>query len=219
MADWFRTRAPLPPQDAAYFRKNLDAAEQEASMPFQSEMARLGVIAQAKRAAERTNGPIDQDASLRFAMKFADDHGISGGTPQYSNALKGLAWLQEEPDSRNVFLQASLAPEQMLMHASEALSGDKTLSERGARLATAIPAAFFPEVGYPIQGAYDRMYDANPVAGALMDFVGMPDVGSSASAIRKLSGAVRYGGGVPTHLIDQQGNVIRRLRNSPPSSR
>lgn len=217
MADWFRSRVPLPPEDADYYRRQADAAEQAAALPFQSEMARLSLVADAKRAAERTRGPIDQEASLRFGMKFADEQGLSGGTPQLANALKGLAWLSDEPDSRNVYLQTAYIPEHALMHAAEALSGDKPLAERGARLAAAIPAAFFPELGYPIEKSYDRMYDANPVAATLMDFVGMPDVGSTASAIRKLSGSAMRGSGIPTHLVDQHGNVIRRLRNSQPA--
>lgn len=215
MPDFFRTRVPLAEDDAAYFRDVANQAEQTANIPFQSEMDRLRVIAAAKRAAERGAGPVDQEASLRFASKFAEDQGFTGGTPQMATGLKNLAWLSEEPESRNVFFQAALVPEQALMNAAEALSGEKTLADRAARLGMAVPAAFFPELGYPVQQSYDRMYESNPVAGLLMDFVGMPDVGSTAAALRGATRAMRYGGGVPTHLIDKNGNVIRQLRNSP----
>lgn len=219
MADYFRARVPLAEGDAEYFRQIADQAEQTANIPFQSEMNRLRVIAAAKRAAERGQGPVDQDASLRFGMKFADERGFAGGTPQMATGLKNLAWLSEEPDSRNVFVQAALVPEQALMNTAEALSGEKTLADRAARLGMAVPAAFFPELGYPVQQSYDRMYEANPVAGLLMDFVGMPDVGSTAAAMRRATKTLRYGGGVPTHLIDKDGNVIRQLRSSQRVSR
>lgn len=215
MADFFRTRVPLAAEDAEYYRRIADQSDLTAKIPFQSEMNRLRVIAAAKRGAERTNGPVDQEASLRFGMKFADDMGFPGGTPQMGTALENLAYMNSEPDSRNVFYQAALAPELALMNASEALSGEKPLAERAARLGAAIPAAFFPEVGYPVHQAYDRMYESNPVAGLLMDYVFMPDVGSTASGIGRASNRLRYGGGVPTHLMDASGNVIRQLRNSP----
>jgi hypothetical protein len=35
------------------------------------------------------------------------------------------------------------------------------------------------------------------------------------AAVGKAGDAVRFGRGAPTHLVDEAGDVIRRLRNSP----
>lgn len=217
MSDFFRTRVPLNPADAEYNKGILNRAEANADAVFQQEMDRLGVIAGAKNAAERQmrNQPIDQEATLRYGTKVADALGATGATPQYGNLMKNLAYMAEEPESRNVFLQASLVPEQALMHGIEALSGEKSLGERASRLGMAIPSAFFPELGYPSQPAYDRMYEENPVGGLLMDFVLMPDVGSTAMAAKRGADRLRYGSGAMTELVDQAGDAIRRIRNSP----
>lgn len=215
MADWFQSRVPLRPEDAEYFRKAEGQMEDNARLPFQNEMARLGVIAQAKRMYEDQSGPVDQEASLRSAMKVADKIGAAGGTPQMENGLKFLAYMASQPESRNVYMQAALIPEHAIMHATEALSGDKPLSERASRLAMAIPAAVVPEVGYPIQPAYDRMYDRlGPAGGLVADYL-MPGLGEANSAMRGGARALRYGAGIPTHLTDMHGNVIRQLASTP----
>lgn len=218
MADWFRTRVPLPKEDAEYNKGILNRAEANADAVFQQEMDRLGAVAWAKKQAERNlrGQPIDQEATYRTGAKFADKLGATGATPEYGNLMKNFAYMAEEPDSRNVFLQASLVPEHVLMHGVEALSGEKSLGERAARLGMAIPSAFFPELGYPIQPAYDHMYDKlGPVGGMLMDFVLMPDVGSTGMAAKRGVDRLRYGSGAVTELVDEAGETIRRLRNSP----
>jgi hypothetical protein len=222
MAEWFTTRVPLNPEDAAVNRKIQDNLEANANLPFQSEMARLGAIAQGKRYAERGGGPIDQEQTLRAGMKYADAIGAHGGTPEMENGLRFLASMASQPDSRNVYLQASLIPEHAIMHATEALSGEKSLAERGKRLAMAIPAAVVPGIGYPIGPAYDRMYESlGPVAGTAVDFM-LPDLGNANTAMRGgakaasgLMDTMRYGGGIPTSLIDNHGNLIRQLMSTP----
>lgn len=218
MSDWFKTRVPLNPEDAEYNRGILNRAEANSNAVFQQEMDRLGAVAWAKKQAERNlrGQPIDQEATYRTGAKFADKLGAQGATPQYGNLMKNLVYMAEEPDSRNVFFQASLVPEQALMHGIEALSGEKSLGERASRLGMAIPAAFVPELGYPIQPAYDHMYDKlGPVGGMLMDFVLMPDVGSTGMAAKRGVDRLRYGSGAMTELVDDAGETIRRLRNSP----
>lgn len=220
MADWFKSRAPLAKEDADYYRQIADETARAAGVPFQSEMARLGVVAAGKRVAERGGGPIDQERSLRSGMELADKLGATGGTPEMANGLRFLAHMYSEPDSRNVYAQATLAPEQALMHGIEALSGEKPLGERARRLALAIPSAFFPEVGYPIQPAYDRMYKRlGPVAGTAVDMFLMPNwptpptqqMGRAAGAAVD---SLRYGRGAPTYLIDEAGDTIRRLKSA-----
>lgn len=225
MADFFSSRVPVHKEDAAAYRRLADTTEAAARIPFESEMARLRMIASLKRAAESRKGPVDQEKSLQYGIKLADAVGMNGGTPQMETLLENVAWLNSEPDSRNVYMQASLIPEHAAMHAYEALSGDKPLSERAARLGMAIPASLFPEVGYPLQPAYERLYKKSPVAGLAADFLLMPDVSTAASALRRAGGAagrvgsaMMYGRGVPTHLIDANGEIIRRLKNSPPAS-
>lgn len=218
MADWFRTRVPLNPADAEYNKGILNRAEANADAVFQQEMDRLGAVAWAKKQAERNlrGQPIDQEATYRTGAKFADKLGATGATPEYGNLMKNFVYMAEEPDSQNVFFQASLVPEHVLMHGVEALSGEKSLGERAARLGMAIPSAFFPELGYPIQPAYDRMYEKlGPVGGMLMDFVLMPDVGSTGMAAKRSVDRLRYGSGAVTELVDEAGETIRRLRNSP----
>lgn len=223
MADFFKSRVPLHPEDAKYWRDLADDSDLNASRLFDSEMARLKLIAAAKNSVESSTGPVDQEQSLRYGMRYADANGVEGATPQAANLQKSIGYMYSEPDSRNVYMQAVLAPEQAFMHAAEALSGDKPLAERGSRLAWAIPSAFFPEVGYPLQPAYDHMYESvGPIGGALIDFALMPgpgealDVGRAAArAVGGASDLARFGRGVPTHLTDQYGNAIRQLRNSP----
>jgi hypothetical protein len=222
MADWFQSRAPLNPEDAEYFRKIEAKAEENAAIPFQNEMARLGVVGQAKRMYERGGGPVDQEASLRSAVKLAGRAGATGGTPEMENGLKFLAYMASQPDSRNVYMQAAMIPEHAILHATEALSGEKSLAERGKRLAMAIPAAVIPELGYPIRPAYDHMYESlGPVGGTVVDHL-MPDLNNGYSAMRAAqkfglgaTGAMRYGGGIPTSLVDSNGQVIRQLMSTP----
>lgn len=223
MADFFNSRVPLHPEDAKYWRGLADDSDRNVSQLFDAEMARLKLIAAAKNSVESRTGPVDQEQSLRYGMQYADANGVNGSTPQAANLQKSIGYMYSEPDSRNVYMQAALAPEQAFMHAAEALSGDKSLAERGSRLAMAIPGALFPEVGYPIQPAYDRMYESvGPIGGALIDFALMPGPGEALDvgrAAARAGGAAvdlaRFGRGVPTHLTDQYGNTIRQLRNSP----
>lgn len=217
MAEWFKSRAPLAKDDAEDYRRIADETARAAEMPFNNEMVRLRVVAAGKRMAERGGGPVDQEQSLRSGMKLADDIGATGGTPEMANGLKFLAHMYSEPDSRNVYAQAALAPEHMLMHGIEALSGEKPLGERAQRLALAIPASFFPEIGYPLKPSYDRMYDRlGPVGGAVVDTFIMPNwpTGHVSRAASAAGNAVRYGRGAPTYLIDEAGDTIRRLRGS-----
>jgi hypothetical protein len=218
MADLFRNRVPLNPEDAEHYRKIEAKAEENAALPFQNEMARLGFIGQAKRMYERGGGPVDQEASLRSAMKLADQAGATGGTPEMENGLKFLAYMSSQPDSRNVYMQAALMPEHAIMHATEALSGDKSLAERGKRLAMAIPAAAFPELGYPLQPAYDRMYERlGPIGGLAADYL-MPGPGETLAGMGGMAKAADKGlrqFSIPTSLVDSQGNLIRELMSTP----
>lgn len=218
MSEWFKSRAPLAPEDAARYRKIEDDMEANVSIPFQNEMARLGVIGQVKRQLERGGGPVDQEASLAGGVRYADKIGATGGTPEMQNGLKFLRYMASQPDSRNVYMQAMLMPEQAIMHATEALSGDKSLAERGQRLAMAIPAAAFPELGYPIQPAYDRMYERfGPIGGLAVDYL-MPGPGEALAGMGGLAKATDKGlrqFSIPTALVDRQGQVIRQLMSTP----
>jgi hypothetical protein len=224
MADWFSTRVPVHPNDARVYKKRHDDAV-DASADIESAMRshdllRLKLIAEGKNSAERAmrrSGPVDQEAAARFGVKVADHYGASG-RPAGLMAAKGLSdiavYSTSKPESRNNWHQTVLIPEQVVMHASEALSGDKTLADRAARLLMAVPAAVYPDLGYPVEQAYDRMYDTNPVGAMLMDFA-MPGMEVAAGPASRAVSRMRYGAGAPTHLIDASGDVIRRLRNSP----
>ncbi len=222
MPDWFTSRVPLNPEDAARYRQDYENAQDsaaglESSMRAQ-DLRRLALIAQGKRYAERQmrrDGPVDQERSMQFGAKLADEYGATGRSTGMQ-ALKGLAdfseWAASEPESRNVYHQALIIPEQAIMHASEALSGEKPLYERAKRLAMAVPASVVPSVGYPVQQAYDRMYDTNPVMALAVDFA-MPGLDAVPSV--KVMDRMFYGPGAPTQLVDEAGEAIRRLRNSP----
>jgi hypothetical protein len=151
-------------------------------------------------------------------MKLADQAGATGGTSEMANGLKFLAYMSSQPDSRNVYMQAALLPEQALMHATEALSGEKSLAERGQRLAMAIPAAAFPELGYPLQPAYDRMYERlGPIGGLAVDYL-MPGPGEALAGMGGVAKAADKGlrqFRIPTSLVDRNGQVIRQLMSTP----
>jgi len=229
-------RVPLHPEDAEYHRNLRDQAARMAedleSAMRRQDTDRLAVIAAAKYDAERAmrrgmylgqqGREVDQDASARYGMSVADAVGASGRSPKLQ-ALAGLArgqeWLESEPDSRNVFMQAMLVPENVILNTAEALSEGPDGKPRDSadmlsRLGWAIPAAVYPELGYPLQPARDRMYeDLGPIAGTAADFYmpGLEVLPKSRGAME----ALRYGRGAPTELIDSAGAAIRRLRNSP----
>lgn len=219
MGEYFKSRVPLNPEDAARNRDTYHRLLNQEDLPFQAEMQRLGVIANAKNQLDAYRGPQDQETNLAAAMKFADKIGATGSTPHMQGLTQNLSYMASEPDSRNVYMQATLIPEQALMHGIEALSGDKPLMERGKRLAMAIPSAFFPEIGYPIQPAYDRMYKSlGPIAGAAVDLLAMPGPVETLSAGRGLLNAADAGlraHRIPTSLVDQNGQVIRQLLSTP----
>jgi hypothetical protein len=222
MPDWFSSRVPLNPEDAARYREDyedsVDRASELESIMRAQDLQRLAMIAEGKKYAERGMrrlGPVDQERSMQFGARAADEYGATGRSPGME-VLKGLAdfsaFAQSEPESRNVYHQALIIPEQAIMHASEALSGEKPLYERAQRLAMALPAAVVPSIGYPVQQAYDRMYDTNPVMATAVDYA-LPglEVIPSARGVERLF----YGSGAPSHLVDEAGELIRRLRNSP----
>ena len=228
MPDWFSSRVPLNAEDARANRERYEDAVQmgldSESLMRAQDLRRLKLIAEGKRYAERDMrraGPVDQEAAMRFGASVADHYGATGRSA-LPLAVKNLADLsaygESQPESRNVFHQAAIIPEQAIMHASEALSGDKSLSDRAARLLMAVPAAAMPDLGYPINQAYDRMYASNPIAALAVDYM-MPGLEVAAAPASRAMSRARYGAGVPTHLIDDAGEVIRRLRNSPPAPR
>jgi hypothetical protein len=225
MPDWFSSRVPLNPEDAERYKRDYEdaqdrAAALESAMRAQ-DLQRLAMIAGGKRYAERDmrrSGPVDQERSMQFGASVADRYGGTGRSPglEYMKGIADLsAFAQSEPESRNVYHQALIIPEQAIMHASEALSGEKPLYERAQRLAMAVPAAVVPSIGYPVQQAYDRMYETNPLMGMAVDYA-MPglEVIPGARAMDRLL----HGSGAPTRIVDKAGDAIRRLRNSPPIS-
>jgi len=228
MPDWFSSRVPLNPEDARVNKERYEDAVQAGldaeSLMRAQDLRRLKLIAEGKRYAERDMrraGPVDQDVAMRFGANIADHYGATGRSA-LPMAVKGLSELsaygESQPESRNVFHQAMIIPEQAIMHASEALSGDKSLSDRAARLLMAAPAAAMPDLGYPVNPAYERMYASNPIAALAVDYM-MPGLEVAAVPAIRLMDRARYGRGAATHLVDDAGNVIRRLRNSPPAPR
>lgn len=228
-------RVPLHPEDAAYHRGLYDqsryAAEDIESAMRQQDMARLAVVGQFKKDAERamrlgvfpgqSGREVDQDAAARYGANVADRAGATGRSA-YLQALHGLSkvgeWSESTPESRNVFMQTMLIPEHAIMHTAEALSAGpdgepRSRSEVLSRLAWALPASVYPDLGYPIQPARDRMYEELGPAAIVADNV-MPGLGSF-SELKGAANALRYGRGAPTYLVDPKGNAIRRLINSP----
>lgn len=229
-------RVPLHSEDAAYHRRMRDEAgymaEDLESAMRRQDTDRLAVIAAAKYDAERAmrrgmypgqqGREVDQDAAARYGIRLADRYGVGSRSPRLQ-ALAGLsnatAWVESEPDSRSVFMQTMLIPESAVLGTAEALSHGpdgkpRDSADMMSRLAWAIPSAVYPDLGYPIQPARDRMYkDLGPIAGTAADLL-MPGPEVLLPARNALN-AVRYGRGVQTELIDGAGEVIRRLRNSP----
>ena len=197
MADYFSFRVPLHPEDADYFRKQYDTADENLENAERTrrrlESMRLGEVAAHKRAYELAigRGPVDQEQSLRYGIGRTKDY---AGYQNAADLGAGLArldrWAKSKPESRNVFMQAMLAPEQAIMHTAGAFTEGQSDGERLNRLAMAPVAAFFPDMGYPVQKTYDRMYDeVGPVAGAVVDMAVMPglgEAGDAASSIRRL---------------------------------
>lgn len=195
MADYFSFRVPLHPEDADYFRREYDTADKNLENAERTrrrlESMRLGEVAAHKRAYELAigRGPVDQEQSLRYGIGRTKDY---AGHQNAADLGAGLArldrWAKSKPESRNVFMQAMLAPEHAIMHTAGAFTDDP--GELPKRLAMAPVAAFFPDMGYPVQKTYDRMYDEiGPVAGAVVDYAVMPglgETGDAASSIRRL---------------------------------
>jgi hypothetical protein len=82
----------------------------------------------------------------------------------------------------------------------------------------AIPAAAFPELGYPLQPAYDRMYESlGPIGGLAADYL-MPGPGEVLAGMGGVAKAADKGlrqFGIPTSLVDRNGQVIRQLMSTP----
>lgn len=204
----FTFRVPVHPEDAAVYRqiheqnlRKLEEAKQRQAerQKFYSEPERLGRIAAFKRHADRMqgSGPVDQEANIRWANKM--NSGMEG-SPLRSLAeavdvpLQQLnAWSSSEPDTRNVFVQALMAPEHMVMHTAGALRTPGGMSQESlSRLAAAPVASFFPDAGYPLEPEREAMYSRlDPVTGFLVDTALMPGPDEAGKAIRALTMAAR----------------------------
>lgn len=207
-------RVPLHPDDAAQFRETEQKSLQMQGNAFRSEMDRLAAVAYLKREDERrqsqADGPVDQEQSARRATKGAGQYGFHGGSPSGEQMEQWAAWTVSEPDTRNLLLHAMLVPENAIMGTLGAFT------ERGQtkdRLAKAIPGAFYPPAGYPVEPERERMYESlGPIGGLAADYL-MPGPVEAGQGMGQAASRLRYGGGAPVHLIDQFGNEIRRLRN------
>ena len=236
-------RVPLHPDDARRFADQHLQAMQLQQNAFDQKMQRLGAVAAAKRgfdfgmrsAPERVTfplvsgddttwvqdtlpsrmpnpGPVDQEASLRKANALAD----STGVPDPSTLPADLgAYITSQPDTRNALLHMALIPENAILQAGEALSGQKSAGDVASRLASSVPGAFYPPAGYAVEPARDRMYEElGPIAGLAVDYL-MPGpaeaVGGLSSLVRTADKGLRS---IPMRadLVDDAGDVIRRLR-------
>jgi hypothetical protein len=211
-------RVPLHPEDAEQFRETETKALQTQGSAFQRQMDRLAVMADHKRRAERHmaahDGPIDQEESLRHGAKVADYYGFRGDTPVGAQRENIAAWMASEPDSRGYLLHSMLVPENAIMGAMGAFT-DRAQEQGNIidRLGKAVPGAFYPPAGYPIEPERDEMYRSlGTIGGKAMDYL-MPTPGEAVGGMTRGVARLRYGGGAPVHLIDQFGNEIRRLRN------
>lgn len=205
-------RIPLHPGDADLFEKNLAAAEDDTALIKASELERLSALADWKRHFDRAQspGPVDAQESYRLAAKTV------GPSPSWMRGLSGAReWVNSTPRSRHPLLHGLLIPENAIFGAMEALSGDKPLTERASRLALAIPGAIYPPAGYPIEPARDRMYeDLGPIAGTAVDFM-LPGPGEASAGLHAAGRFLRPPR-IPTALVDEAGDVIRRLRPATP---
>jgi hypothetical protein len=201
----------------AYDRHVRGRGPGEARVPYGGLEA--GGTAYDGRAGEREN---DQERGFQHGTRVANRRGATGRTAGYqaaANVARLVEWASSEPRTRNAYLHAMLIPENTIYGAMEALATPETWErpreEVLGRLAMALPGAIWPEVGYPIQPARDRMYEElGPIFGTAADFA-MPGL----EIIPKASNAARFGSGAPTFLEDKFGNAIRRLRNSPEAPR
>lgn len=222
-------RIPVHPEDADTYQKWYEEAEDGVDAFNQAkrlaEIRRLSDVAAWKRAFDRAQrpGPVDSERSYQLAVKRAGNSQADTLPFALSHGLaEASKWAYSQPRDRNALLNIMYIPENAILGAAEALSGDKTLAERGHRLLTAIPGAFYPPAGYPIEPARDRMYEAlGPIGGTAIDYV-MPGPMEATKALRPLLAPfgqamdlARYGAGARADLVDEAGDAIRRLRNSP----
>lgn len=194
----FKFRVPIHPEDAAQYRAAHDTALQDLEdaerTRFQMESNRLADIAAYKRHADRMqgSGPVDQETSLRWANKMAPSP-LQDLADANVALRKFGAWSTSKPDTRNVFVQALMAPEHMVMHTAGALRTPGGLGRESlSRLAAAPVASFFPDMGYPLEPERDALYSRlHPAAAFLVDTALMPGPDEAGKAIRALVKSIR----------------------------
>jgi len=176
---------------------------------FAAEMLRLDALAKRKNEYDRMQrGPLDQQLSYDMA---SEDIGVPASRkpePSFDT------WATSNPESRSIPLHLLSIPENFVYQATEALSGSKP--DIGSRLLSSVPGAFYPPSGYPVEPGRDRMYEElGPVAGLAAEMA-MPGFGDISrplrSAYRSADRAFRLP--IRTELVDEAGDVIRRLRNA-----
>lgn len=217
-------RVPLHPEDAAKFTEQHNAAltadDQRRSEAFAAEILRLGALAERKNEYDRMQrGPRDQQLSYSLAVEDI-------GMPSQRKPTRSFeTWATSEPKSRSLLVHLLSVPENFVYQATEALSDQKPLPEVTQRLSSAIPGAVYPPSGFPVEPGRERMYEElGPVSGLAaemlmpgLDFAAAGRVGSSAARrARGLYGAANkaWKSPVRAELIDNAGDVIRRLRNA-----
>lgn len=206
-------RVPLHPGDAAKFRQQhndaLTADDQRRSEMFAAEMLRLDALAKRKNEYDRMQpGPLDQQLSYDMA---SEDIGVPASRkpePSFDT------WATSDPESRNIPLHILSIPENFVYQATEALSENKP--DIASRLLASVPGAFYPPSGYPVEPGRDRMYEElGPVTGLAIEMAmpGVADVSKPLrGAYRAADRAFRFP--IRTELVDEAGDVIRRLRNA-----
>lgn len=212
-------RVPLHPDDAARFEADHQDALAQRGLAFQRQMQRLDEVARIKRQLERGAGPIDQQATLNAAEAALS----SAGWKPESTALQDFnVWATSQPESRNAILHANAIPENLVFQTLEALSADggnpRSREDIAARLGSALPGAFYPPAGYAVETGRDRLYESGgPVAGLLTELA-IPDVVSAGVAVAGPAGRMlrsadnAFKTASRAELVDEAGNVIRRLR-------
>lgn len=206
-------RVPLHPEDAKKFRQQhndaLTADNQRRSEMFAAEMLRLDALAKRKNEYDRMQpGPLDQQLSYDMA---SEDIGVPASRkpePSFDT------WATSSPESRSIPLHLLSIPENFVYQATDALSENKP--DAGRRLMSAAAGAIYPPAGYPVEPGRDRMYEElGPVAGLAAE-IAMPGFGDVSQPLRRVYKAADRAFRLPirTELVDEAGDVIRRLRNS-----
>ncbi len=217
-------RVQLHPEDAAKFaaehKAALDADDQRRSEMFAAEMLRLDHIAKRKAEYDRMQrGPRDQQLSYDLATEELGIPAQRRPEPSFDT------WATSQPETRSPLVHLISIPENFVYQSLDALSDQKPLPEIGDRLAKALPGAVFPEMGYPVEPGREHMYkELGPVGGLIAEF-SMPGLDVAAGA-KVLSSAGRrarnlyeaadaaWRGARRADLVDRNGDVIRRLRNT-----